>query len=91
MNDAQFIPAAGWYFTHPNVTPNEPRIFYRVAMWRVESDGAIVGMVSINYPESPAAPPANRLVAPPPVRGIYVHIDDLTHEDQARITEMRFS
>lgn len=48
-NDSyQYLPADGWYFTHPN---NEgasfERTFYRVALWRVEEDGTIVGLISV--------------------------------------------
>ena len=92
-NDSyQYLPADGWYFTHPN---NEgasfERTFYRVALWRVEEDGTIVGLISVQLGREHATAPV-RLISPPRGEGAqYVHVDELTGEDRAAITDRRFS
>lgn len=86
-----FIPASGWYFTHPNEDNAEhPRTFYRVALWRIDYDGTTHGLISVVEPGTPTELP--RLHAPPAAAGgQYVHVDDLTDEDRAAITALRFT
>ncbi|PTT65185.1 hypothetical protein [Stenotrophomonas sp. HMWF003] len=88
----QYLPAEGWYFTHPNSEgASFPRTFYRVALWRVETDGSILGLISVRLGSEHAADPV-RLISPPRGKGAqYVHMDDLTDEDRAEITKRRFS
>ncbi|MEJ7804617.1 MAG: hypothetical protein WKG03_01685, partial [Telluria sp.] len=71
---AAFISADGWYLTHPDVRPNEPRIFYRVALWRVEADGTILGMIPVVAPASMTRGPAKLYIPPTATGGVYVHI-----------------
>ncbi|MBB4727929.1 hypothetical protein [Xanthomonas arboricola] len=87
-----YIPAEGWYMTHPNQGGSHPRTFYRVAMWRIDPNGAVVGLISLRlgpglYDQEPV-----RLHEPPrSTDGQYVHWDDLTDEDRDQIRLRRFS
>lgn len=88
-----YMPADGWYMTHPNNPGSFPRTFYRVAMWRIDAEGTVVGMISVRLgPGQEKEPGLVRLHAPPrSTDGQYVHWDDLTDEDKAHIVERRFS
>jgi len=88
----QHLSADGWYFTFPNSEgASFPRTFFRVALWRIEDDGTIVGLISVRLGSEHASEPV-RLMSPPRARGAqYVHIDDLTDEDRAEIAKRRFS
>uniref|UniRef100_UPI00035C1AF4 hypothetical protein n=1 Tax=Xanthomonas oryzae TaxID=347 RepID=UPI00035C1AF4 len=50
MNDYgsyRYLPADGWYATYPQAADaDEPRVFQRVALWRVAPHGKIVGLIS---------------------------------------------
>lgn len=91
-NPYQYLPADGWYYTHPNSQGSGfARTFYRVALWRLDEDGTIVGLISVRLGREHAAAPV-RLISPPRGEGAqYVHVDDLTDEDRAAITDRRFS
>ncbi|MGE6332520.1 hypothetical protein [Stenotrophomonas sp. NPDC077659] len=92
-NDAStHLPADGWYFTFPNGEgASFPRTYYRVALWRIDPDGTVVGLISPRLGKEHAAD-VTRLISPPRGEGTqYVHIDDLTDEDRAEITKRRFS
>jgi len=87
-----YLPADGWYMTHPNPAgATFPRTFYRVALWRVDPDGTIVGLISPRRGAADAAD-VTRLLTPPRGEGAhYVHADDLTDEDREQIRARRFS
>lgn len=91
-NSYQYLPADGWYYTHPNSQGSGfARTFYRVALWRLDEDGTIVGLISVRLGREHAAAPV-RLISPPRGEGAqYVHVDDLTDEDRAAIKDRRFS
>lgn len=84
MSEYSFIPAAdGWCYL---VTDEHGRVDagFRVALWRVDSGGEVVGMVAFGKPEAWETLP--RLVTVPPgLPGRYAYWDDLPAEVQQRI------
>jgi hypothetical protein len=87
-----YMPADGWFMTLPSPDGNTRRVFYRVAMWRIETDGTVVGLVSVRIGRGQYNQEPVRLHAPPrAIEGQYVHWDDLTAEDKQQISEARFS
>jgi hypothetical protein len=88
----QYLPADGWYMTFPNAAGAPfPRTFFRVALWRIEKDGSVQGLISTRLSREHAAEPV-RLIAPPRAEGgQYVHFNDLAPEDRRHIVELRFA
>lgn len=83
MSDAPICTSSadGWYFVHENDSNSSDRaIFHRVAVWSTYSDGRTVGMISVLGQGANGA--ENRLVSPPPLKGIYLHWDELSVEER---------
>lgn len=94
MSDAsyQYLPADGWYMTFPSPAgAPSARTFFRVALWRIESDGSVQGLISPRLSKEHAAQAVSLITPPRAEGGQYVHIDDLTAEDRQHITERWFS
>lgn len=88
----QYLPAEGWYMTHPNTAGSSfPRTFYRVALWRISEDGTVQGLISPRLSSAHAADPV-RLHTPPRCEGAqYVHIDEMADGDREHIVSYRYS
>ncbi|ALS93456.1 hypothetical protein [Xanthomonas oryzae] len=94
MNDYgsyRYLPADGWYATYPQAADAaEPRVFQRVALWRVAPHGTIVGLIS--SPDNNQDESESQLLSAPRVLGVhYIHIDDLTADEREQIRRRRFS
>lgn len=89
-----YMQADGWYFVFENhQNDGYPAIFSRVVMWHQTENGSIIGLISAygtgfeNLDETP-----NRLVTPPPVKGTYVHWNEMTDADrEAALCQTRLS
>lgn len=77
MNYKQIIPATDWYFCHATDLKNQPVVVYQLAAWALKDDGSITGLVTIYDPKEGRA----KLVTPPPVKGSYLHKEQLTEEE----------
>jgi len=77
-------PADGWYFVHENTSDNSfvyPATFHKIIQWAKYSNGDVIGMVAAHGVESECGTITNRLVMVPPVKGTYLHVDEMTDED----------
>lgn len=75
--------AEGWYFVHKNVDQSGyPAIFSRVVLWQENEEGEIVGLISAYGVGFSDEGTKNHLVSPPPVKGTYIHWDEMTAEDR---------
>ncbi|SFU34006.1 hypothetical protein SAMN05216339_101421 [Nitrosomonas eutropha] len=86
MNDSpmvytQISPATDWFFRHDNPSPNGPPIVYPVAVWAVVEGKRVIGLIAADLPLERGATQALHQV--PPVPGIYLHISQLTEQEQA--------
>ncbi|HGB2244981.1 TPA: methionyl-tRNA formyltransferase [Salmonella enterica subsp. enterica serovar Aberdeen] len=79
MNYKQLIPAQDWYFRHFTDQSDYPVIVYQLAAWALTEEGSITGLVAIYDPKEGKA----KLVTPPPVKGNYLHRDQLTDKELA--------
>lgn len=77
MNYKQLIPATDWYFRHFTDLKDNPVIVYQLAAWALTEDGDITGLVAVYDAQDGRA----KLVTPPPVKGNYLHREQLTAEE----------
>lgn len=88
MSEHSFIPAAdGWCYL---VTDEHGRVDagFRVALWRVDSAGEVVGMVPVSVPaDFKQGQTLPRLATVPALKGRYAYWDDLPAEVQQRIAK----
>ena len=74
-------PADKWFFYHSDhVDGSKELIFHRVAVWASYDTGETIGLVGVNLKASEG----QRLVAPPPIDGGYIHWDEMTNEQQKK-------
>ncbi|VXD06837.1 Methionyl-tRNA formyltransferase [Enterobacterales bacterium 8AC] len=79
MNYKQIIPATDWYFRHFTEQKDYPIVVYPLAAWALNEEGKVVGLVAVYDPAEVKA----KLVTPPPLKGNYLHRDQLTEEELA--------
>lgn len=77
----QISPATDWFFRHDNHDPKGPPIVYRVVAWAVIEGEHIVGLVAADLPLEQGATQILHQV--PPVPGVYLHVSQLTNQEQA--------
>lgn len=87
-----YMPADGWYMTFPNPDRNMHRVFYRVALWRIDADGTVIGLISPRLGPGPHCQEPICLHEPPKsIDGQYVHRDDLSESDRKLIADRHFA
>ena len=77
----QISPATDWFFRHDNPSPKGPPIVYPLAAWAVVEGKRIVGLVAAALPLEQGA--TQTLHQVPPVPGVYLHVSQLTDQEQA--------
>lgn len=86
----QLSPADGWHFVSKDETSGKPIVFTLAAWALVEDGSAVIGLVG----EVPGGGPNResssynmmaRLVAVPPIEGVYKHISGMTSAELAAV------
>lgn len=77
-NITSLTSAEGWYYIFTSF--DEKKLFYKVAVWKMDETGKIYGMVAI---ESSGDHDNRHLVIAPPnaTNGKYKHISEITNEE----------
>lgn len=73
-NTVKIIPADGWYFIFDDINGTK-RHFYKVAVWKMNQDEEIYGMVAIHEKRE-------LVIVPPNTKnGHYKHITEMSNEE----------
>lgn len=85
MDSKTIHQANDWFFAHRKdpFDTNSQLIFSRVAVWSTNSSGDVQGLISVSGSEEDGIM-KNRLVCPPPLKGWYIHKDEMTEEQYKR-------
>lgn len=72
------IPATDWFFVFSLEAEEDGRKYsvQRLAAWALTEEGEVTGLVSVSDPRREGL--TARLIAPPPEKGQYLHLDQLT-------------
>lgn len=87
MGYKAIIPASDWVFV---VFPEQERnelVVWRLACWGLTDQGDAIGLVSVagGGQNDSVMQGTCRLVAPPPLRGIYKHVSELDKDEQVAL------
>lgn len=88
MSDCSYVPAGnGWCYV---VTDDAGRVEagFRIALWRVDDAGEVVGMVPVSTPgDFKPGQALPRLATVPALKGRYAYWDDLSAEVRQQIAK----
>lgn len=76
-------PCQDWFYVADDGTGKV--IVFRVAAWALQIDGQVVGLISASSAKTPDN--VARLVAPPPIGGMYLHRDSLSESQVKQANE----
>ncbi|KAA0073152.1 hypothetical protein CIW54_27945 (plasmid) [Paraburkholderia sp. T12-10] len=78
MKIQSIAPCTGWYYTAKGARDED--IVFDVAAWAITDAGEVVGMISAS--DAATDDGVARLVAPPPIKGMYVPAERLTERQK---------
>lgn len=87
MGYKAITPAADWFFVVFPVAPQNELVVWRVPVWALNDEGDVVGLVSVpgGSKDDPIMGATCKLVAPPPLRGVYKHESELTPDEKTAV------
>lgn len=87
MGYKSVVAALDWVFVVLPVPPGNELIVWRIAAWALSEQGDVVGLVSVRGggQGDEVMGKTCRLVAPPPLRGIYKHISELDQDEKTAL------
>jgi len=71
-------PSSGWYYVAKGVQNEE--IVFHVASWALTENNEVVGMIAAA--NATTKDDMARLVMPPPIKGTYLHEDQLSEKQR---------
>ena len=87
MGYKAITPADGWFFVVFPVAPQNELVVWRVPVWALNDEGDVVGLVSVaGGGNDDSMGRVCKLVAPPPLRGVYKHETELTVDERTAVT-----
>lgn len=83
----QIIPAEGWHFVANDLSNGKPIVF-PIAAWGLQEEGSVIGLVGNVSGGGHMEPNSNRilkLIAAPPIQGMYKHTSTMTADELAAV------
>lgn len=78
------MPANDWFFVALPRGAQNKTIVSRLAAWKVDVEGRVIGLVSVpGGGDSSHMPTVCRLIGVPPLYGVYKHESELTSEEKS--------
>jgi hypothetical protein len=78
MKYISMVPANDWFFVHPNDASSKKNYtVHHLAVWALTGEGNVVGLLPV-VDSAVTGSTTAKLVPPPPIRGEYVHRQNLS-------------
>lgn len=89
MPHRQITAAADWFYVQLPTADERHTVVYPVAVWATNDEGEVLGLISVagGGPDDKIMGRMCRLVALPPLRGVYKHLAELNANESRSFTE----
>lgn len=91
MSYKHISPAGEWFYVQIATEHDRHTVVYPVAVWATNDEGEVIGLISVagGGPDDKIMGRVCRLVAPPPLRGVYKHLAELDANENRSFKEKK--